>query len=400
MRCAERWSRGVRRPERAMGRTGARAALRFAGSCALLVVLLLLIAVPQAAADDRWLVQGQADSEFWHTAGESRLLERNDDRPGGQGTFRLWAAGNFAPGLQGFVQGEAYGGSARPQANQDETGVSTALEQAFLRWTSGGRNRLLVEGGRIVTPIGDFARRYLPQSNPLVGAPSDYSVRYPEGVRVAGWMGRWDAMVAVVDRPLGADWYSPEAGRSFRPMIGAGVTPTTGLRLGAFATRGAYLGPSVVASLDPGTSWSAYDQSLYGFEMQFSRGHFELHGEFARSSYEVPSIVEKARGKAYFVEPRYAFTPRLYGALRLEENEYPYIMPIYGTTWIASDATVGDAEAGVGYRISRDLLVKVSYRRDRWVAAPAVRPFVPPGSALAAQVTYRFDVKDFVPPAR
>jgi hypothetical protein len=261
-----------------------------------------------------------------------------------------------------------------------------------VRWTAPERVRLAIEAGRIVTPIGDFSRRYLSTSNPLIGVPTDYSVDYPEGMAISAWAGPADFKVAAVNKPFYADWYAPVPGKDYRPMIGAGVTPIVGLRFGGFATEGPYLGPDAEPSLAAGDAWQDFDQSVYGFEMQFSRGHFELHGQFARSAYEVPGFAERAYGKTYWIEPRYTFTPRLFAAARIGQNDYPYIAPIYGTTWIAGSSRVADIEVGIGYRVFTDLLVKASYRRDRWWVPEGLEWMLPAGHAFAVAAAWQFDI--------
>jgi hypothetical protein len=370
-------------------RTSARNLVRLAA----LAVLACAAGAAPAAAQERWLLQGLVDAEYWNTDSGSRLLARDDGERSGVGRLRLWAAGDFAPGLQGFVRGAVSGGDG---CGQDPCQTDTSLEQAFLRWTNPGKARLVVEAGRIVTPVGDFAKRYLSTENPLIGIPSDYSVSYPDGMAFAAWAGHADFKVAMVDQPLYADWYAPEPGNAFRPMLGAGYTPIVGLRFAGFATRGPYLGPDSEASLTPGTAWQDFEQSVYGAELQFSQGHFELHGQFARSGYEVPGLSDRARGKTYWLEPRYTFTPRLFAAARIGQNDYPYIAPIYGTTWIASSSRVADVEVGVGYRVLPDLLVKASYRRDKWWVPEGLESLLPAGHAFALAASWKFDLGDAI----
>ena len=164
--------------------------------------------------------------------------------------YRLWAAGELAPGFQAFVMG-AY--QNRPPIEGEEREPDTDLEQGYLRYTAPGKARLMVEAGRMVTPVGDFSPRYLPDQNPLVGTPSDYSVTYPEGVKVVGWVKRFDMMASAVNRPLNADWYALPTGKAMRPMLSAGYTPVcapaiptdpAGTRVLGTARRGAAIAGS------------------------------------------------------------------------------------------------------------------------------------------------------------
>jgi len=353
----------------------------------------VVTAPAQAAQDERWLLQGLADFAWFDTDPGSRLLSVDGGDGTGSGALRLWAAGELAPGFQAFVMG-AY--ENRPPLEGEEREPDTDLEQGYLRYTAPGRARLMVEAGRMVTPVGDFSPRYLPDQNPLVGAPSDYSVTYPEGVKVVGWVKRFDMMAAAVNRPLNADWYALPSGKAMRPMLSAGYTPVTGLRFGVFATEGPYLGEDAASSLEAGAEWQDFNQAVTGFEVRYGLAHFEIHGQYASSRYEVPGHDRDSRGRAWYLEPRYTFSPRFFAAVRIENNDYPYIRPIYGTTWIGGNSQVADIEAGVGVRFLPDLTLKVSYRRDKWTVDESLKPILPDGHAFAAQIAYHFDVRGLV----
>jgi hypothetical protein len=145
-----------------------------------------------------------------------------------------------------------------------------------------------------------------------------------------------------------------------------------------------------------GQSWRDFDQEIAGIELAWSRGYFELNGDAAFSRYEVPAQTAKPRGNAWFLEPRYTWTPRLYTALRIERNDYPYIAPLGPSFWIAVNATLSDAEAVVGWRFRSDLLLKASYRRDRWDVDESQRAFFPNGHWFALQLSYDFDVSSWI----
>ena len=389
MRCARRSPNSPRPPEPAPP-----APRRTRGPAVVALVLLAACAgLTDASAQERWLLQGLLDAQYWNTDGGSRLLARNAGDAAGYGNLRLWAAGDFAPGLQGYAMWSGADGKA---CTDDVCTSQSDLEQAWLRYTTTGSSRFMVEAGRILTPIGDFPKRYLSSSNPLIDVPSDYSVAYPEGVKLAGYFPHADVTVAATNLPLYADWYAPEPSKSFRPMLGAGWTPMIGLRFGAFATQGTYLGEAADASLPAGSSWRDYEQSAYGMEVQFGHGHFELHGQLTLSAYEAPGFAERARGKTYWVEPRYTFTPRLFGALRVGQNDYPYIAPIYGTTWIDGNSRVADVEAGVGVNVVPGLIVKASYRRDKWWVPAGLESLLPNGHAFAVAASWKFDLRDMV----
>lgn len=349
--------------------------------------LLSMSIGPMTSAEERLRVEGLLDAEYWNTQGDSRLLQRNEDDPAGVGRLRLWAIGEFMPRFQGFVMGDIEGGDATLEG---ETEVD--LEQAFLRYTFATRH-LVLDAGKIVTPIGNFPRRYLSSTNPLIGVPAGYSVNYPVGVQISGAAGTFDYRVAVMDRPVVNEAWVPEGDSAIRPAVAAGWTPVVGTRIGAFATRGTYLGEGIDPFLVPGDRWQDFDQTLYGLDAQFSRGYFEFNGEWTRSGYEVPGV-GTVRGIAYFVEPKYTFTPRLFAALRYERNDYAFVLPLYPGGWLGTTAKFASCEVGVGYRILPDLIVKAAYRQDHWYEQD--HAFFPDGRSVAVQISYAFDVNSWV----
>ena len=197
----------------------------------------------------------------------------------------------------------------------------------------------------------------------MIGTPDSSDVSYPEGVVVTGAASFFDYRVAVID-----------------------------LRIGAHVTHGPYLGQTVQPTLPAGARWRDFDQWVAGLELEFSRGHFELNGDWAFSTYEVPTHANLSRRRAWFLEPKYTFTPRLFAALRLEKNDYPFIQPIDSSSWIARNVTFNDVEAGVGSRFTPDLILKASYRRDRWDISENMESFFPNGYSCGLQVSYGFDV--------
>jgi hypothetical protein len=344
----------------------------------------------RAQATDHVVVKGLQDVELYQTDSASRLLSRNDGDVAGAGRLRLWTAADFTSGFQGVLLGRLEGGKA-----YGDSGTHGDIEQAFLRYVAAGSAHLMVDVGRVVFPIGNFSKRYLSSVNPLIGTPDSYDVSYPEGVVVTGAASFFDYRVAVVDRPLANKKYVPEGDAAWHPALDLGFTPTIGLRLGAYATQGPYLGQAVQPMIPAGSGWRDFDQRVAGLELEFSRGHFELNGDWAFSTYEVPTHGDVSRGEAWFLEPKYTFTPRLFTALRVEKNDYPYIQPIDSTTWIAQNVTFHDVELGVGWRFTPDLVLKASYRRDDWNVSESMESFFPNGYSCGLQLSYGFDVKSW-----
>lgn len=333
--------------------------------------------------------QGIVDVEGWKTDSSSFLLARNRGRPAPLGRLSLWGGYQFATGLTLYALGEAEGGTA-----YDGGTTQVSLEQIGARWSPD--DHVVVDVGKITSPVGAYASRRFSTRNPLIGSPDAYPVTYPVGAQVTGVQGIVDWRVAVLSLPPVHDGYSPRPTARARPAGGIGITPTTGLRFGASYTAGSYLGCEVPSTLLAGRSWTAFQQHMTAFDLELSRGYLELWAEGGRSSYEVPSRGTML-GTAAYVESRYTLTPRFFVAARAEENDYPFILPT-GGGWFTVQADVRNVEGGGGFRLTSSTLLKATVRRS-WRRRSG-RGFAPDGHALAIQLSQAFDVVGLIERAR
>jgi len=366
---------------------------RARGRIAAWLACVALAGSARAQMTDHVAVKGLQDLELFKTDDGSLLLSRNEGNLAGAGRLRLWAAADLTSGFQAVLLGRVEGGKA-----YDESEANADVEQAFVRYVPPGSVHLMIDAGRVVVPVGNFSKRYLSTVNPLIGAPDSYDVSYPEGLVVTGKVAFFDYRAAVIDRPLANADYVPTGDRAWRPALELGFTPIIGLRLGAYATAGPYLGDAVTPMLPAGTHWRQFDQQIAGVELEFSHGYFELNGDIAFSAYDVPTQSSRSRGQAWFLEPKYTWTPRLFTALRLEKNDYPYIAPVDSTYWIAQNVTFHDVELGIGWRFTPDLVLKASYRMDRWDVTRSMKSYFPDGYASALQLSYAFDALSWFTP--
>ena len=355
------------------------------------ILLALAFLARPLRAQERALVQGLLDVEGWSTDSASALLARNAGRPAGLARLCVWSAVEPVDGFVLYVQGEVEGGSAA------EERIEASLEQAGIRYT---RSRALVVDAGIISPIvGMFASRHLSTRNPLVGEPDGYSVVYPAGLRVSGKTDVADYRIGVVSLPVSNDRYMPHPSPRPRVAAGGGITPYTGVRIGVSGTVGPYMSKDIEPGALAGRRWSSYEQRVAATDIELSAGYVELRGELAHSWHEVPGHPRMLHGSTWYGEGTYAVTPRLFSALRVESNAYPYLKPV-GTRWPASTVKVADAELGLGLRLGAASTLKLSYRRDRWQAAPTARLPFPDGHALAIQLSSGFDVLDAIERAR
>jgi len=362
-----------------------------AGWICVLRLFVLLAGLECAAAwpQERFLLEGIVDAEAYKTDGRSYFLARNDGDISGLGRLQLWSAWQVSSSLQLYALGEFEVENASGKTETD-----SELHQFALRYSSQSSPFYFIEFGQILTPFAVASERRQSSNNPLIGQPNFLYAPYPIGIQVAGSSGWFDYRAALVDGPAIDSEYLPgHPGSAFRPDLGIGVSPHAGLRFGLAYSRGPYLSSKLEEFLPPGSDWKDFDQELWGLEVQFSRGYLELNGEVAVAEYEVPFEGTSGRLASYFLETKYAWSPRWYGALRMERTEYPLIRHLRDLTWLSANETVYDLEIGLAYRFSADTQLKISFRTDHWKVAPQFSYYYPDGHSLALQLSHHFDLK-------
>jgi len=357
---------------------------------ACLSVLAAGLACPAAQAQDWFLFQGIFDAELYDTDSDSPLLTRNDGDLAALGRLQLWMAFQLSPGLQlyalGQVEADNFEGSGE---------VYTDLEQVALRYTNQSGPRLFVEAGKILSPLAAYSERRLSTQNPLIGQPYLYTTGYPWGAKVVGSVSWFDYQAALID-PSGDDpgYQAIEPDSAFRPALGLGVTPFTGLRFGVTWTRGPYLNRESNHYLHDGSSWRDYKQRVWGLDMQFSRGYLEFNGQWLWTNYQVPYHGTSGEDSTWYLELKYTWTPRLYGAVRFQGVEVTYVgYPDYHY-WYSRTNKFRVLEVGLGYRFSPDVQLKLDYQTDHWDESNYGYAYAANarGHALALQLSWAFDL--------
>jgi hypothetical protein len=352
----------------------------------LLIAAWLLLPTRLAAQD--WLfLDGIVDGEFWATDSGSVLLTRNDGHPAPFGRLQLFAGVDLRQGLQLLALGELEAGKG---GQEGKTEVN--YDQLVLRYTRSPA--LTVNVGKFATPVGSFANRRFSPVNPLIGSPDGYPVLYPWGIQVGGAGSRFDYRVALVSLPYTHENYVPDPSAAPHLVLGAGITPSTGLRFGASFSLGPYLNRDLSSDLPPGSFWDDYSQTVGAVDAGFSRGYFEFHGEAAVQSFQVPTMSKSLTGFGSYLEFKYTFSPRFFAATRLEYNKYAYI-EFEDEEWKGELLPMSNGEIGVGYRPWSHTIIKLSYRRDHWSVDAAERDEFPTGNAVAVQISQSFDLKSW-----
>ena len=246
------------------------------------------------------------------------------------------------------------------------------MYQLQVRYVSSTRVPFRLDAGILPSPVGLSTLELQPHRNPLVNMPSYYFVPlppvdgrfdgvrpisggYPLGAIVSASGSRWDARGGITDS-------SPVQPRNdaARPpaqpqlVLGGGITPMPGMRLGAGLTRGRYRpGATQTASADE--PWTA---TVINLEAEYAVGYTRLSGEWVRDRFDTPSGPAFAGG--FNVQAVHTLSPRIFAAARGTRVTAPIAtVPSELRVWST------DIEATLGYRLTTELTVRGGYQRQR-----------------------------------
>ncbi len=256
------------------------------------------------------------------------------------GAFSRRAYGADNP-LIGFPLGYQYLTSLRPDA---------------LPATADDLLRMRGRGWLTAYPIGNVAANH--------GVPLMDGLRYQTGVEAHAGSQPIEASVAVTSGSLSVPGVQAHAGGV---QIAGRISyePVPRLRIGASASRGRFASQSLVESLGEQAAAAPNDQTAVGADVEYSYGYWVLRSEAIWSSWRIPALAapfirDPLRALAVYVEGRYRLRPGLYLAGRVDRLDFSNLTGTAGTEpW---DAPVRRVEAGGGYSLSRNLLLKVVYQ--------------------------------------
>ncbi len=296
---------------------------------------------------------------------------------------------------------------ARPVLRRNHDGDWSAdVYQLAVRHDRGRRVRMRLEAGYLPSPIGISPLETRASDNPLVAPITSYTTRlplfeegtprtqlasplYPLAVQATWSTPRWDLRTSVLEsslvrvRPLTGEYKPPRAPQL---AVGGGITPRTGLRLGASAAFGRYARADEVAG---GLGGDRHARIL-SVDGDYSVAYTRVYGDF------VHTRLDRAEGyttaTALTVTAVQTLTPRWYVAARGQRlttshllasgYESPHDQPYHhrhseedyalaalggyipGPDDAPHDLGPSDAltiETGVGFRLSPDLTVRASY---------------------------------------
>ena len=306
-----------------------------------------------------------------------------------------------------FVQGGTDRTRAFLQVLFSDVGYSAVnFHGGYLQHRVFEKRELYLEAGKIPVHIGTWAPRTYSNKNPLVGIPLAYQykstlhsmmmpldledllsrrgqgqigVMYTEtdgtlrgapasslpmlydncwdyGAFVLGAGHSFDyAFGATLGAP-GAPVNGPDSNGSLTAIAKVGVAPIAGLALHLSFAHGAYLTRDVTPYIPAGSSLEDYAQTLLVGSAEWGWRKLTLNSEVFLNRFETPLVDDGLGSLSYYLEAAYRFLPGWYAAARYDLIHFEEVASASGpVTW---DENIDRVEAGVGYHVSRELLVK------------------------------------------
>jgi len=247
---------------------------------------------------------------------------------------------------------------------------------AEMRYERPGPVAFRVEGGYIPAPVGLANLAYRPHQNPTIGQPAEMftsipslEVRgprvnllggiYPLGAQATVSARHWDTRVAVIDTsPLRSrrvfgnpnpPLFAGNPPRFPNVVIGGGVTPFVGFRVGAALTHGGWLraGESPTITADR-------DADLVSVEAELAFRHTSLAGEWVHDALETSLGTRSTAG--WYVQGAQAIAPRWFVAGRFDDIRTT--LPVAAAT----GQSFRNTEQTLGFRVTPEITVRVSHR--------------------------------------
>ncbi len=205
----------------------------------------------------------------------------------------------------------------------------------------------------------DPAEKY--EYNPIIWGPS-----YATGAAVAGKLGRFELALEVKNGGPSSRpelWSIRDLGFD-RPAFAArlGFRPDLRWKLGFSASDSAYLAPGA-EHLPAGTSWRDFRQRLLGQEVSYAWRHLQVWAEVFQVWFEVPRV-GTVRTVAGYIEAKYKFNPRIYGAVRWNRQGFSALSDGAGGR-VRWGSSLWRVDVAAGYRFTARLVLKLQASGQR-----------------------------------
>ena len=302
----------------------------------------------------------------------------------------------------------------RAEGDSREGHWTAGAYAAYVRvkpWTARGFE---VQAGRIPTAFGGFTRRSYGSANLLIGYPLAYqyltSLRADAVPRTADDLVEMRGRGWYVHYPVGAEYWdhgvpattvfrydtgvlakigfaaarteiaaSLTAGTLSNPGLGDGngapqlaarvaARPWPGVQVGVSGASGAFVEGSVRDVLPDHAAGRQYRQHALGADAEVSHGYWLVRTELVSTDWRLPALgtpllASPLRATSWLAEGRYKLAPGLYAAGRYDRMFFSRIPSTGGS--ISWDASLWRVEAGGGYSVRRNVMLKASYQYNR-----------------------------------
>ena len=263
----------------------------------------------------------------------------------------------------------------RPWAwRRPDTTWTAQWYQLQLRYQSRTRVPLRVDAGIITSPLGLNTLQTRADLNPMI-APVFYyvaslprfetafdrltamSAGYPLGAIVSTSGSRWDLRGGVTDS---SPTRARAPGKSGQPpampqaILGGGISPAAGVRLGVGFAHGGYRRAS--DNVARGTA------TVFNVEAEYAFNQTRLSGEWVQDRFHAAPRTFTVH--SFYTQAVQTITPRLFGAGRLVRTEAP---PFFASGIVADRTTI---ELTAGYRLTTEWTVRGGYFRERPYLGP------------------------------
>jgi hypothetical protein len=251
------------------------------------------------------------------------------------------------------------------------------LYQAGLRYERRGAIATRVDVGQILSPIGLGLYDVRPGVNPTIVPHLSYltpmpafdptvprvsavSATYPLGGQVTVSGAHWDARAALVNSAptriyaIGAVT-NPRATPVF--VAGGGVTPITGLRLGASFAHGQYATREEITVPVP----DGRAMTMASGEGEWAFDGTKISGEILRTGFA--SLGGTSVAYEWFVQGQQTLTPRWFVAARRAGTSAP---PLVNGIVVGSRTDLDTFEATAGFRVTTEVTLRSSYYTRRF----------------------------------
>jgi hypothetical protein len=246
--------------------------------------------------------------------------------------------------------------------------------QLQLRYQTRTRIPLRIDAGIITSPLGLNTLQMRADINPTIAPVLYYvaplprfettfdrltaiSAGYPLGAMVSASGSRWDLRGGITDGTPAkqrAPGKSDQAPAMPQAILGGGISPVAGVRIGAGFAHGGYRRATATAPRAVAT--------VVNVEVEYAFNQTRLSGEWVQD--RLQAAPRTFRSHSFYAQAVQTITPRVFGAGRLTRTQSP---PFFISGLVAHRTIV---ELTAGYRLNLDWTLRGGYIQDRQYNSP------------------------------